>query len=278
MKIMNCPVSVVIPTYNSHNSIVRTVNSVVNQTVKPAELIIVDDGSNDDTLKILETLQKQYGKDWLKIIALESNSGPSVARNIGWEMASNEYIAFLDADDAWHPEKITVQYSWMIRNPEVILSAHPCILSITHQAFNSIQIPDDIEINLISKYQILSSNKFFTPCVMLKSNIHNRFCTSKRYCEDYLLWLEIILAGGKAAILNYPMTMLFKENFGESGLSSKLWKMELNELDNYKLICEKGYISNIEKYIFSSWSFIKYLRRVIITNLRFIQKNEVIEN
>jgi glycosyltransferase involved in cell wall biosynthesis len=275
-KQIKASISVIIPCYNCHETISRAVDSVAAQTLTPAEIILVDDGSTDNTQNILNTLQDKYNKDygdnWIKIICLGKNRGVSVARNTGWELASQDYIAFLDADDAWHPQKIHVQYSWMMEHPEVILSAHPCIVSRS-SILPNIKIPKSIDAKLISRYQILSSNKFYTPCVVIKRNIKHRFNDSKRYCEDYLLVLEIILDGEKAAILNHPMTSLFKEYFGESGLSSKLWKMERSELDNYTIIWKKGYTSFAEMLVFVNYSFIKYLRRLGIQYLREFQKN-----
>lgn len=265
---MNVPVSVIIPCYCSVDTIARTVASVAKQTLKPAELIIVDDCSNDNTKEVLQRLQNEYGKNWIKLEFLEKNSGPSVARNKGWELASQEYIAFLDADDAWHPSKIAVQYLWMIEHPEVVLTAHARILGKSYEICSNFQVPEYIEAKFVSKYQILSSNKFFTSCVMLKNNIYHRFSIKKKYSEDYLLWLEIMQNGGISAILNCPLAIYFKEYFGEAGLSSKLWEMERSELDNYKIIWKKGYISSIELFFFSIWSFTKYLRRLLITNIR----------
>lgn len=270
---MNVPVSVIIPCYCSANTIIRAVNSVAKQTLKPAELIIVDDGSDDGTREVLKQLQTQYGEDWIKLAYLNSNNGPSVARNTGWELATQEYIAFLDADDAWHPDKIAVQYSWMRENPDFVLTTNTCIVSKTDDVILDFKIPESLDVNLVSKYQILISNKFYTPCVMLKKNVQHRFHSSKKYCEDYLLWLEIILTGGKAAILNYPMTFLFKEYFGESGLSSNLWAMEINELQNYAILWKKKYIWLLEMCIFMAWSWSKYLRRLGIVNVRKMTKN-----
>jgi glycosyltransferase involved in cell wall biosynthesis len=65
----------------------------------------------------------RYGSDWLKIISLKRNGGASIARNIGWEQSTHDYVAFLDADDAWHPRKIEIQYTWMQNHQEVALVA-----------------------------------------------------------------------------------------------------------------------------------------------------------
>jgi teichuronic acid biosynthesis glycosyltransferase TuaG len=118
------PVSVVVPCYRCSGTIGRAVASVDAQTYRPQEVLLIDDASSDDTLNKLHELQQQYGVDWIKIIALPVNVGTSSARNVGWNSAAGGYIAFLDADDAWHPRKIEIQYGFMNTHPDYVLTGH----------------------------------------------------------------------------------------------------------------------------------------------------------
>lgn len=102
---MTVTASVVIPAYNSADTISRAVNSVLDQTLRDFEVIIVDDGSVDDTSEIVQ----QYEDQRVKYQIHEENKGGSAARNTGIEQAEGEYIAFLDADDEWHPTKLEQQ-------------------------------------------------------------------------------------------------------------------------------------------------------------------------
>lgn len=105
-------ISVIIPTYNRGRLILESVNSVLNQTYKNIELIVVDDCSTDDTKEIIESI-----KDFrIKYIKLEKNSGACVARNKGIERATGEFIAFNDSDDLWIPEKINSQLDFLYEN------------------------------------------------------------------------------------------------------------------------------------------------------------------
>lgn len=97
-------VSVVIPTYNREKTIKRCIKSVLKQTHPVNEIIVVDDGSSDQTLQILQT---EYGKQ--VTIIKQSHKGAQAARNAGIIAARGEYIAFLDSDDEWAEEKIAVQ-------------------------------------------------------------------------------------------------------------------------------------------------------------------------
>lgn len=111
-------VSVVIPTYNRAEIISRTIDDVFRQTYRNLELIVVDDGSVDDTRTQLE----KYG-DRIQVIA-QSNRGPAVARNRGAAAARGEIIAFQDSDDAWKPEKLARQVSLL----EKMGRSVPCCL------------------------------------------------------------------------------------------------------------------------------------------------------
>lgn len=110
-------VSVIIPSYNRENTIVRAVNSVLNQTYKDIEVIVVDDCSKDRTLELLSSIKDER----LKFFKLEKNSGACVARNFGIEKANGEFIAFQDSDDEWLPEKLEKQMKVFESNSDVDL-------------------------------------------------------------------------------------------------------------------------------------------------------------
>src|SRR5437764_1208122 len=101
---MNCaPVSVVIPTYNSARYIGDAVESVLAQTLPPAEIIVIDDGSQDDTAQRISPLLDRV------TYRFQKNAGVSAARNLGVSIAQQPLVAFLDADDVWHPAKLQKQ-------------------------------------------------------------------------------------------------------------------------------------------------------------------------
>jgi len=107
-------VSVIIPTYNRAHVLARSIQSVLNQTFQDFELIIVDDGSTDDT----ESLVNRFSSKKIKYVRHQKNQGGSPARNTGIRLAKGDYIAFLDDDDEWMPEKLE-------RQMEVICKAPP---------------------------------------------------------------------------------------------------------------------------------------------------------
>jgi len=116
---MNPLVSIIIPTYNAEKYILDTVNSALSQTYKNIEIIIIDDGSTDDTLNLINSFRLEKVK-----IFTQENKGASVARNNGLKHASGKYIQFLDADDLINEVKIESQVKLLISNPEYICLCH----------------------------------------------------------------------------------------------------------------------------------------------------------
>lgn len=106
---MNGLVSIITPTYNSAKYIAETIQSVQNQTYQNWEWIIIDDGSSDTTWELINSLSDSR----IKSFKLDENSGPGIARNIAIQQAQGNYIAFLDADDVWKPEKLAKQLQFM---------------------------------------------------------------------------------------------------------------------------------------------------------------------
>ncbi|MBL6931672.1 MAG: glycosyltransferase family 2 protein [Rhodospirillales bacterium] len=119
------PLSVIIPAYRAEGTIDRALASVAAQSIKPYEVIVVDDGSPDGTLKAAQGMSDSMGSIKLKIIGQE-NKGAGAARNRALQEASQEYVAFLDADDEWMPEKIEQSLEW-IKSSDNVFVAHDLI-------------------------------------------------------------------------------------------------------------------------------------------------------
>lgn len=113
-------VSVIIPAYNAERTIVSCLDSVCLQTYSNLEIIVVDDGSTDQTLALLNTYQQDHTGCRLCIFT-QKNAGPSVARNHGIAEAKGEFIAFLDADDQWYRDKIESQLKVFYSDEKVAL-------------------------------------------------------------------------------------------------------------------------------------------------------------
>lgn len=270
MKRQECvDVSVIIPCYQCADTIHRAVRSVYAQTLRPAEVILVEDCSGDDTLDTLFELKGDYPEGWIKVVPLEKNSGPGDARNIGWELASSSYLAFLDADDGWHPQKIEIQYSWMLEHPEVSLTGHAVeVFSGGRNIADCADVKGKISFNKISRGQILLANRFSTPTVMLRRILPQRFAKGKRASEDFLLWCEILLDGFICCRNSLPLAYLFKPHYGSGGLSGKLWLMTKGELDTYNSLYGSGRIKLPLLLSLRVLSLTKHFKRVVWVAIR----------
>ena len=113
---MSLEVSVIVPAYNRSRLITPTLNSILGQSHRPAEIIVVDDGSSDDTGAVVA----EYGRG-VKYVLIE-NSGPPRARNVGVAVSTAPWVAFCDSDDVWHPEKLSLQVRLFEKAPDVLYS------------------------------------------------------------------------------------------------------------------------------------------------------------
>jgi glycosyltransferase involved in cell wall biosynthesis len=260
----HAPVSVVIPAFHAVETLVHAVDSVASQTVCPCELIVVDDGSRDGTAGLARRLATQYPAGWMKVVELMVNSGAASARNAGWALATGDWVAFLDADDTWHPRKIECQYGYLKEHPETALCGHAFMFSDAPRP-----VPDVPAVaREVARWRLLLGNPFVTPSVMLQRRLKQRFASGKRHMEDHLLWLEIAFSGGRVVRLDQPLALLGKPQFGASGLSAQLWSMELGELDNYARLGATHQISPLLARMLQFYSLLKFARRLIIVAFR----------
>jgi glycosyltransferase involved in cell wall biosynthesis len=256
-------VSVVVPCYRCAVTIERAVASVCAQTVLPAELILVDDGSGDETHSVLIALQSRYGKDWIQLISLDHNVGAASARNCGWNVASGDYVAFLDADDAWHPRKIEVQLAAMVAHPNSVISGHSH--RIWEQGDERPQWEvQPAEAQAVPRWKVMLTNPFVTPSVMLRRDIAERFTERQRYMEDHMLWLQLACRGATILMIPVELAVTFKKSFGVQGLSAQFWLMERGDLGNYRRLYRGGCIRAPLFVALCMYSVLKYARRLLI--------------
>ena len=261
---MRAPVSVVIPCYRCSETINRAVWSVIRQTCPPKEILLVEDCSNDEGLTIaaLHRLKGSHrGDTHIQIVQLKENVGPGGARNAGWDLAREHYISFLDADDSWHERKLELQHQWMDAHPEVMMTGHRSILWLADN--KSAEVSEQLKAWQVSSRDMLISNRFPTRTVMLRKNLPCRFDPKKRHAEDYLLWLQIVLGGWSAWLIDATLAYSYKEEFGKAGLSKHLWQMERGVQDTLQKICREKLISNAACLFAMLFSILKFIRRLV---------------
>lgn len=254
------PVSVIIPCYRCKDTIERALSSVLAQTRPVAEIVLVDDASGDETLKMLYSLQKKYQNYSIHVIEQEQNSGPGGARNAGWAIATQPWIAFLDADDGWHPQKIELQFGWLEHQHDVALSAHDSILWNEDIGSQQVSVPTSFK---IKPAELLIRNLIPTRTVLMRRDIPFRF-GGRDVAEDYLMWLEL-------AFSNYPcwktpvvLAYSYRPEFSPGGYSGALWVHEKRELRCFKRLYSQGLLAWFQWFGVSAFSLVKFLRRCLI--------------
>lgn len=258
------PVSVVIPCWRSSTTIERAVSSVAAQKLRPSEVLLIDDASGDTTLETLYKVAADYPQGWVRVLSLSQNAGPGGARNLGWEKATQPWLAFLDADDAWHPAKLERQWQWLMDHPDAALCGHGTAVAAHDHDYP--QLPTQTKSWRVTFIHMLVSNRFPTRSVLLRRSLPYRF-GSREVTEDYLLWLEVLLGGHACYRIEAPLAVSFREENSPGGYSGQLWRHERRELRAWLTLHRKGAISSFTTGIALAWSRIKYVRRQIIRRL-----------
>ncbi|MEJ2610363.1 MAG: glycosyltransferase [Candidatus Thiodiazotropha sp.] len=215
---MSISVSVIIPTYNRGHTICRALDSVFAQSLPPSEIIVVDDGSTDDTQAIIEERYSQCR--YLQ----QPNLGVSRARNLGIEHAQGEWLAFLDSDDCWLPNKLQRQCEQLTESPN---------LRLCHS--DEIWVRNGVRVNQMRKHK-KRGGWIFQHCLPLcvispsAAILHRSlfeefglFDPELPACEDYDLWLRIC---SREAVLYTDTPLIVKYGGHMDQLSHRHWGMD----------------------------------------------------
>lgn len=282
-------ISIIIPTYNSNDTIVQAIDSVFNQTFTNLEVIVVDDGSTDNTKN---TLLPYIENGQIKYI-FKQNGGPASARNLGIANALGEYVAFLDADDYWRPEKLAKQFEILNKNKN-------CIVCYTEaQIFDKDQNIYKIDRSIITSQKsgyvlpsLVLHNIVTLSSAIVRIDVLKKiggFSEDKNiiYVEDYDLWLKIAPLGLFMAI-NEPLTFyryslnispkpnykkvarIFYTNMLNAKVSLKIWYLLGFSLNTLKdLVYKIKYPFRVFKKI-GFWSVVKELKRRLLLRIDFV--------
>ncbi len=214
----NEKVSVVIPTYNREKTIVRSIQSVLDQTYTNLELLVIDDGSTDGTADIVKSIKD----DRIKYILLNENKGPANARNLGVQMAEGAWIAFQDSDDCWHDDKLEIQMNYAKEHPEY--SMIYCIYNAIVYDGEQFQVPPKPWPEVMEGYMmnsLLEGNGIGAPTMLIKKTAFveaGGFDTSYNCFEDW----EFVLRFSKRFQIGFVKKALIDCYISNSGVSSNV--------------------------------------------------------
>jgi teichuronic acid biosynthesis glycosyltransferase TuaG len=209
-------VSIVTPAYNAERFIAETIESVVNQTYTNWELIIVDDRSQDRTVEIIKSYVKQEAR--ITLVELEENSGSAIARNTAMDQAKGRYLAFLDSDDQWLPEKLTRQVAFMQDNAIAFSFTKYQRIHEDGTPTNAVTAaPATVDYDALMKHCVIGCLT-----VMLDRNrLGDERMVNIRTRQDYAFWLQLTAKG----YLAYGLPeVLAKYRLVENSISSNKCK------------------------------------------------------
>lgn len=215
-------ISVIIPAYNAQNTIAESIDSVLSQSFDDFELIVIDDCSSDKTKVIIHS----YTDNRIRYIQNEKNLGVAETRNRGVEQANGEWIAFLDADDVWKPDKLSRQLAFAEEtNAEITYTASAfmdsdgkrfdCIMSVVHE----------LRYNELLKRNLMSCSS-----VMARRELIKKYPFPSRSTthEDYVVWLRILCDVEIAYGLNEPLLVYRMSKASKSANRFKSARMVFN--------------------------------------------------
>lgn len=184
-------VSVVMPAHNSESLLQESVRSVMAQTYADWELLIVDDASTDRTLTMARELALSDGR--IRVIEMERNGGVAAARNTGIRAATGQYLAFLDSDDLWLPEKLQTQVQFMQQSGAAFSFTQYRRFGRDGSLSKPVRVP-----SRVNHRQLLRGNVIGCLTVLIdRSRISEVEMPSTKH-EDYVTWLGLLRSGGEA--------------------------------------------------------------------------------
>ena len=255
-------IDIILPNYNSSEFIELTIDSVIGQTQKNWNLIIVDDCSDEKTKKILNKYSQN--KD-IQIVFLDKNKGAAFCRNNALELSKSEYVAFLDSDDVWFPDKLTKQINFMKKNnynftyTNYTLNRKDRYGLYKNQWVRGYDISNQNSIRPREKYNFdifIKDTSIATSTMMIKGELARKYkFTDTKICEDYFYKCSILKEIGYAYCLNESDTLyrIRKDSLQSNKLRNLYWIWKINSK-------------------FNKLNFFKNLNSVISISLKSLKK------
>ena len=241
----NCAIediSVVIPTFNRRNLLKRAIHSVIKQTIEPREIIVIDNGSTDQTYQMVSSLFPDIN------YFTEKKRGVSAARNKGIIESKSKWIAFLDSDDAWEPKKLEKQLEFSVRNQNKYRLIHTDEIWYRNNKFlNQLnkhkKSGGDIFKNSLKLCCISPSSAFVHKQVF---HDYGLFDENLEVCEDYDMWIRIT-SKEEVGFLNSPLVLKYGGHNDQ--LSKKFWGIDRFRIEALEKNLKSKCFTKIQKKI-----------------------------
>ena len=240
--------SIIIPYYKKRKYIERCINSVLQQNFKDFEIILIDDGSNDD---ISELINEKYPHN-VKLVT-QINQGVSVARNTGIRFAKNDYVSFLDADDCWSPIYLECLAKVINENQDVKIIGSKYSRYHNELVINSLKLDYKLITDYFAK-QAIENTLFLTSATTVRADFfsnNSAFNSDLKRGEDIDVWLRIVASGG--VIVYIENTLVYYSDEDQEQATRSIAKVEqtlvgqINDL--YKPMIESSKNTDFKKFI-----------------------------
>ena len=246
-KKKNSKVSIILPNYNSSETIKQTIESILSQTYKNWELIVVDDGSNKVTKKILT---KYKNKKKIKIFYNQKNKGAAYCRNLAIKKSKSDYIAFIDSDDLWNKNKLFHQINFMKEYNYSFTYTHYKTFKINNHSINTILVPSKFDFKSFTRNTSIATSSMIVKRALTK-NV--KFLNTK-ICEDYYYKCQLLKKISYAYC--YPVFstkyQIRKSSMQSNRLKNLYWIWRINKNQN-----QLSFLQNLISVIFISFNSIK---------------------
>lgn len=244
-------VSVIMPAYNAGRFLEEAIRSVMAQTVADWELLVLDDGSTDDTRIIAQRLAQIDRR--IRVLPNEHNMGVARTRNRGMDLCLGEYVALLDSDDVWYPQKLETQLALMGETgADLCYCAYAMVNTAGEKIRADYPVPPTVDFNGLLRQNVIGcSTVMFTAAVKEKYRFETDF-----YHEDYVLWLRLLQNGCKAVGCTQVMAAWrYVENsrsFDKWNAAQKRWRiyreyLRLDFIYSVRLMAEYA-LQGLRKY------------------------------
>lgn len=230
-------VSIITPSYNSKDFIRETIESVLNQTYKNWEMLIVDDCSTDSSPEIIKKYIQKDSR--IKYFKNEKNSGPAVSRNLGLDNSRGKYIAFLDSDDIWIDKKLQLQIEYIQKNEVDLIHSNYKFCDKNGVAIK--EIKNDIKLNY---KKILKSNQIKTSFLVLNKDILKDIRFKNMKHEDFAFFLDFLRNGNECFCIQEPLGKyrINSKSISYNKFKSALWTWNIyRKYEKFNLIKSSFY-------------------------------------
>lgn len=216
-------ISIIMAAYNTEKTIEQAINSVLSQTYTNFELLVVNDCSTDRTAELVKSIAAKDSR--VRLISNVKNSGVSYTRKHGLEEAKGDWIAILDSDDAWEPEKLEKQIELQRRtNADLLFTGSAFMDSEGHPIDWYLHAPKEVTYRQLLKQNVLSNSS----ALVRKELYAKHYAIGDGMHEDFAIWLSILKKGTKAYGVDEPLLIYRIAKSSKSGNKVKAARMNWN--------------------------------------------------